>query len=86
MGRLTRRRRAALFVPLEHERELGAVFLGGLREHPALHDLLDAGLEQQRNCAGPSRPTCLTRPEIPIDSFTASLPCVRLLSRVSARW
>ena len=76
----------ALLVTLEHEGELGPVLFRRLREHPALHDLLDAGLEQQRNCVGPSRPTCLTRPEMPIDSFTDSLPCVRLLSRVSARW
>ena len=37
------------------------------------------------NWAGPSTPTCFTRPEIPIDSFTVTLPWVRLLSRSSAR-
>ena len=40
----------------------------------------------ERNWGGPSMAVCLTRPEMPMVTFTLILPWVRLLSRSSARW
>ena len=78
--------RPGLLIALEDERELGPVLFGRLREHPARDDLLDAGLERIRNCGGPSRPSASPVRRSRSSASRDSLPCVRLLSRASARW
>ena len=66
------RRLSSYFVALEHVAELGAVLFGGLREDPARQHLLDAGLERAER-RGAVDADVLTRPEMPMVSFTVDL-------------